>query len=86
MTRERADREEKTLRRRLAANLRRLREARDLTQEELAHRANLHSSLLQRVEAGELNTTIRTICRLAAGLDVGAVELLSDSGRATVAE
>jgi transcriptional regulator with XRE-family HTH domain len=50
--------------------IRALRVARGLTQEALALRVGMGWRHLQKIEAGEVNLTLRTICRFAAALQV----------------
>ena len=54
----------------VAANLRRLRRERGLTQEELAHLADLDRSYLGAIERGEYKVTVVTLGKLATGLCV----------------
>jgi transcriptional regulator with XRE-family HTH domain len=54
----------------LGLEARRLREARDLTQEELADRAGLHPNYIGRIERGESNVGVKTLFKLARGLGV----------------
>jgi transcriptional regulator with XRE-family HTH domain len=68
---------ERRLRNRLARNVRRLRVAGDLTLEEAAHRAELHWRHWQKLEAGEVSPTLRTLARLAEALRVDPRELLT---------
>ena len=60
-----------------AANLRRLRTAKGLSQEELAGRAGLHASEVSRLERGVREPRLGTIARLARGLGVPADKLVS---------
>jgi transcriptional regulator with XRE-family HTH domain len=66
---------ERRTRERVAANLRRLREAADLTLEEAGDRANIHWRHWQKIEAGEVNLTLRSLTRLAGGLGVDVDQL-----------
>jgi transcriptional regulator with XRE-family HTH domain len=47
-----------------------LREARDLTQEELADRAGLHPNYIGRIERGESNVGVKALFKLTRGLGV----------------
>ncbi|MFZ4580589.1 MAG: helix-turn-helix domain-containing protein [Myxococcota bacterium] len=66
---------------RLATNVRRLREARGLTQEQAADLCGMATRLLQRVEAGGSNVTFATLARLSAGFGLDAGELLAGGDR-----
>ncbi|RKH42375.1 helix-turn-helix domain-containing protein [Corallococcus sicarius] len=61
------------LQRRLAAAVRRLRQQREWTQEEAAHRCGMTVRVYQRVEGEKVNLT--TIARIAEGFEVDPVEL-----------
>ena len=50
------------------ANVRRERVRRDLTQQQLAERAEIATRNLQKIEAGELNILITTAFRIQLGL------------------
>ncbi|MBZ4335922.1 helix-turn-helix domain-containing protein [Corallococcus interemptor] len=63
------------LQRRLAAAVRRLRQQREWTQEEAAHRCGMTVRVYQRVEGEEVNLTLTTIARIAEGFEVDPVEL-----------
>jgi transcriptional regulator with XRE-family HTH domain len=66
----------------IAANVRRLRGQRGLTQAELAERAALDLRQLQRIERGEINFGVVSVLRLADALRVRPGALL---GRARLA-
>jgi transcriptional regulator with XRE-family HTH domain len=53
---------------RFGANLRRERNARNLTQEKLAELADLNIRTVQKIEAGELNVLITTAIRIQRAL------------------
>lgn len=63
------------LQRRLAAAVHRLRQQREWTQEEAAHRCGMTVRVYQRVEGEEVNLTLTTIARIAEGFEVDPVEL-----------
>lgn len=53
------------LRQVVGSNVRQMREAAELSQEELAHRASVHVTYLSGVENGRRNPTIMVVGRLA---------------------
>jgi len=61
----------------VAANLRRLRAKRGLSQEALADKAGIHRTYIGSVERAERNVSIDNICRLAWALGVDVRELLT---------
>jgi len=63
-----------------AANLRRIRTASGLTQEALSRRTKLDTGEISRLERGVRDPQLRTVVRIARGLDVPVVELLADVG------
>jgi len=63
-------------RRRLMANLRRLRRQVGWSQEELATRSGLHRTFVSSVERGERNISLDNIDRLALALNVDVQVLL----------
>ncbi|WP_454655591.1 helix-turn-helix domain-containing protein [Bosea beijingensis] len=60
----------------LALNLRQLRRARGLSQEELAHRANIDRTYISSLERSVYAASIDVLDRIAHVLDVEAAELL----------
>jgi transcriptional regulator with XRE-family HTH domain len=60
----------------LATNLRRLRQAAGLSQEELAHRADIDRTYISSIERQQYAASIEVVDRLAKGLGVEASELL----------
>ncbi|WP_309995203.1 helix-turn-helix transcriptional regulator [Caulobacter segnis] len=60
----------------VGANVRALREARGLPQDELAHLADIHVTYLSGVENGKRNISIRVLERLAAALRVPETDLV----------
>ena len=59
-----------------AANLRRLRNAKGVSQDELAHEANVSRSYLSQLEKGTFYASLNVVGRLAEALDVEPAELL----------
>lgn len=59
------------------ANLRRLRQQRGWSQEELAARCGLHRTFVSSVERGERNISLDNVDRLAQALEVDVRELLT---------
>jgi transcriptional regulator with XRE-family HTH domain len=62
---------------RFAANLRRLRTAAGMSQEQLAGRTGLHPTEISRLERAAREPRLGTIVRLARGLDVAVERLVS---------
>ena len=61
----------------LADNIRAFRQARNLSQEELADMCNLHRTYVGSVERGERNVTLSTLEAFSAALGVSVPELLT---------
>jgi transcriptional regulator with XRE-family HTH domain len=61
----------------MGARLRQLRQARKLTQEQLAERAGLSDKFLGEVERGRGNPTLTTLAALGDALGVRLVDLLA---------
>lgn len=60
-----------------AANMRRIRKAKKLTQEKVAELAELHPNYISSVERAERNISISNIYRIARALDVTMAELVA---------
>lgn len=61
----------------LGKNIRRIREAKGLSQEELAFRAGLHRTYVSGVERGVRNPTVVILARLARALDAPLSDLVA---------
>lgn len=59
----------------LGKAVRRLRTARGLTQEQVAHLADVHPTWVSRLESGRLNPSWGMVGRVAAGVGVSRTEL-----------
>jgi transcriptional regulator with XRE-family HTH domain len=64
------------IRKQVGVNVRRLREARRLSQEQLAFEAELHRTYISGVERGVRNPTVKVLAKIAKALDVSADRLL----------
>ncbi|MCK1268820.1 MULTISPECIES: helix-turn-helix transcriptional regulator [unclassified Bradyrhizobium] len=67
----------------LAINLRKLRQARGLSQEELAHRADIDRTYISALERSVYAAGIDVVDRLARSLGVEAADLLARPKRKT---
>ncbi|TYO68367.1 helix-turn-helix transcriptional regulator [Bradyrhizobium hipponense] len=67
----------------LAINLRKLRQARGLSQEELAHRADIDRTYISALERSVYAAGIDVVDRLARSLGVEAADLLTRPKRKT---
>lgn len=65
----------------LARNLRRLRRAQKMTQEQLANAAGLRQALISELESGKLDVRIDTLSRLVIALDTSMSELFEETKR-----
>lgn len=52
----------------IASNMKKLRQSRKMTVQELAYRCEMERSNLSRIEAGKTNLTIKTICTICNAL------------------
>lgn len=66
----------------LAKVLRERREAAGISQEELAHRAELHPTYISLVERVKRNLTLNALDRIAQGLEVPASKIVAEAERA----
>jgi len=64
------------MRKLVGRNFARLRQVKDLTQEQVAERSGLSQQYLSGLERGRRNPTIITLYELARALDVSHVELV----------
>lgn len=64
-------------RKRVGVNVQRLRRERDLSQEELGARANVHQTYLSQVEGGKRNASVDVLEKIAKGLRVDIAELFA---------
>ena len=60
---------------RFGSNVRKLREAKNWTQEHLAEKADLDQTYISGIERGERNLTILSVTKLAAALNTTAANL-----------
>lgn len=65
-----------SLRERVARNLRRLRQEKSISQEELAHRAQVNRNYVGMLEREEYAASVDILEKLAAALEVDPVEFL----------
>lgn len=64
----------------VAANLRRIREEKGLTQDALAAAAAMDPAEIRKIEAARRDPGVRVVARLASGLGVAAAELFIGIG------
>lgn len=64
------------VKKRLGSNVRRLRDAKGLSQEKFAFEAGIHRTYISDIERGARNPTITVVEKLAAALGVCASDLL----------
>lgn len=62
---------------RFAANVRRLRAEKDLTQDALAQAASMDPAEVRRIESGRRDPGVRVLSRVARGLGVRPAELFA---------
>ncbi len=64
---------------RVSKNIQRIRRGKDLSQEEVAHRADIHQTYLSGVETGKRNPSILVVERIAKALGVDVSEIFKPS-------
>ncbi|MCP4178950.1 MAG: helix-turn-helix transcriptional regulator [bacterium] len=62
----------------IGCNMRKIREICELSQEELAYDCKIDRSHLGKIERGEVNVSVRNLCKIASALDVQPGELLKN--------
>lgn len=67
---------EKSVLIRFGEKIRELRKSKAISQEELAHRANLHRTYIGMIERAEKNITLINIEKIAKAFDIDIKELL----------
>ncbi|MCB9988319.1 MAG: helix-turn-helix transcriptional regulator [Rhodospirillales bacterium] len=60
----------------LATKIRKLRNEREWSQEELADRAGLHRTYISHIENGKREISVETLCKIAKGFEITASELM----------
>lgn len=63
----------------LGVHIRQLRERKNMSQQDLATDSNIPKIQIGRIERAEINTTIKTIIKIANALDIEPKELLNFS-------
>ena len=61
---------------RVGFNIRNIRESKNLTQEKLAHLADLHRAYMGQIERGEKNIGLKNLEKIAKALGVGVRDLV----------
>lgn len=61
----------------LGANIKRLREMKNLSLRELSYACDIDNSKISKIEKGQINITFTTILQLAKALEISPSELLS---------
>jgi transcriptional regulator with XRE-family HTH domain len=64
-----------TVQQRVSKNIQRLRREKDLSQEEVAHLADIHQTYLSGVETGKRNPSILVVERISKALGVDISEI-----------
>ncbi len=65
----------------LGIHIRQLRERKNLSQQDLANDCNIPKSQIARIERAKINTTVRTLIKIANALEIEPKELLNFQNR-----
>ena len=65
----------------LGVHIRQLREKKNLSQQDLANDCNIPKAQIGRIERAQINTTVRTLIKIANALEIEPKELLNFSIR-----
>lgn len=60
----------------IALNIKKLRQERDLSVQDLAYLCDMERSSMSRIESGRINITIKTLCIISAALGIEPKELM----------
>ncbi|UFH46945.1 helix-turn-helix transcriptional regulator [Flavobacterium galactosidilyticum] len=63
----------------LGVHVRQLREKKNLSQQDLANDCNIPKSQIARIERAKINTTVRTLIKIANALEIEPKDLLNFS-------
>lgn len=63
----------------IGENIRRERKKKNITQKELGEKVGISNTYLSDMEIGRTNPSIKTLKKIAQGLDIHYVELLKDT-------
>ena len=63
----------------LGIHIRQLREKKNLSQQDLANDCNIPKSQIARIERAKINTTVRTLIKIANALEIEPKDLLNFS-------
>jgi transcriptional regulator with XRE-family HTH domain len=75
-----AQNEQLTIRQRFGKAVRKRRRELDISQEELAERADLHRTYISDVERGEVNPSLDNVEKLAKALEISIADFFADYG------
>lgn len=62
----------------IAQNIKKIRQSKKLSVQEVAYRCDIERSNLSRLEAGKTNMTIKTICLICSALNVKLSDVIKD--------